>query len=98
MPIRNSCSSLSCATRRPLFKRSGKYGIRFKYCCSHACGSASSEWWVARMTAGHDHITEQYVDVPELLGRVEHDHDLMLELLGVFKEEFPRLLESLQNG
>jgi HPt (histidine-containing phosphotransfer) domain-containing protein len=28
---------------------------------------------------------------------VDNDHDLLCELIGIFKEEFPRLLRSLQQ-
>ena len=37
------------------------------------------------------------VNLPELLVRVENDHDLLCELIGIFKEEFPGLLRSLQQ-
>jgi HPt (histidine-containing phosphotransfer) domain-containing protein len=29
---------------------------------------------------------------------LENDHDLLCELIGIFKEEFPRLFESLQQS
>jgi HPt (histidine-containing phosphotransfer) domain-containing protein len=37
------------------------------------------------------------VNLPELLVRVDNDHELLCELIGIFKEEFPRLLRSLQQ-
>ena len=38
------------------------------------------------------------VNLPELLARVDNDRDLMCELFGIFKEEFPRLLRLLQES
>jgi two-component system, sensor histidine kinase and response regulator len=37
------------------------------------------------------------VNLTELLTRVENDRDLLDELIEIFKEEFPRLLQSLQQ-
>ena len=38
------------------------------------------------------------VNLPDLLTRVEDDHELLRELLRIFKEEFPCLLQSLQEA
>ena len=38
------------------------------------------------------------VNLPELLKRVDHDRDLLCELIGIFKEEFPRHLEALRQS
>jgi len=38
------------------------------------------------------------VNLPELLSRVDNDRELLLDLLTVFKEEFPRLLRTLQDA
>jgi len=38
------------------------------------------------------------VNFPELLERVENDQELLRELIGIFREEFPRLLQSLQEA
>jgi HPt (histidine-containing phosphotransfer) domain-containing protein len=38
------------------------------------------------------------VDSAELLARVENDHDLLRELIGIFKEEFPRRLQDLRDA
>ena len=38
------------------------------------------------------------VNLEDLLMRVENDHDLLLEMIGIFKEEFPPLLQSLQHS
>ena len=35
------------------------------------------------------------INLPELLSRVDNDRELLLDLLAVFKEEFPRLLQTL---
>ncbi len=39
---------------------------------------------------------EQYVDMAELLARVEDDRELLMELLMLFQKDFPRLREALQ--
>jgi HPt (histidine-containing phosphotransfer) domain-containing protein len=38
------------------------------------------------------------VNLPELLERVSNDHDLLCELIEIFKEEFPRILEALRQS
>jgi|SRR5579872_3737512 len=38
------------------------------------------------------------VNLTDLLARVENDRDLLRELVGIFKEDFPRLLQSLQES
>jgi HPt (histidine-containing phosphotransfer) domain-containing protein len=38
------------------------------------------------------------VNLPELLERVDNDRDLLCELIGIFKEDFPRLLEALRRS
>ena len=38
------------------------------------------------------------VNLPELLAKVDNDRDLMCELFGIFKEEFPPLLRLLQES
>jgi HPt (histidine-containing phosphotransfer) domain-containing protein len=38
---------------------------------------------------------EQYVDMTELLHRVEGDRELLIELLTLFQEDFPRLRDAL---
>jgi HPt (histidine-containing phosphotransfer) domain-containing protein len=45
-----------------------------------------------------DRSTEAAVNLPELLERVDNDRDLLCELIGIFKEEFPRLLQALQQS
>jgi HPt (histidine-containing phosphotransfer) domain-containing protein len=45
-----------------------------------------------------DRPAQATVNLDELLIRVENDRALLCELIGIFKEEFPRLLLSLQNA
>jgi CheY-like chemotaxis protein/HPt (histidine-containing phosphotransfer) domain-containing protein len=41
---------------------------------------------------------EGAVSLPELLARVENDWDLLRELAGIFREEFPRYLSTLRSA
>jgi HPt (histidine-containing phosphotransfer) domain-containing protein len=50
------------------------------------------------MTRQGDHSSQVAVNLDELLARVENEHDLLCELIGIFKEEFPRVLQSLQES
>jgi HPt (histidine-containing phosphotransfer) domain-containing protein len=43
-----------------------------------------------------DRPAQAMVNLDELLIRVENDRALLCELIGIFKEEFPPLLQSLQ--
>ena len=45
-----------------------------------------------------DHSHSLSVDVPELLTRVDNDRELLRELLRIIREEFPCLLQSLQEA
>jgi HPt (histidine-containing phosphotransfer) domain-containing protein len=45
-----------------------------------------------------DGSSQGAVNLGELLTRVENDHELLRELIGIFKEDFPRLLQSLQQS
>jgi HPt (histidine-containing phosphotransfer) domain-containing protein len=36
--------------------------------------------------------------MPELLARVDNDRELLVELLTLFKEDFPRLRDTLHNA
>ena len=38
------------------------------------------------------------IDFPELLSRVDNDRELLLDLFAIFKEEFPRHLQALQDA
>jgi hypothetical protein len=48
------------------------------------------------MTQQGDRSSHRTVNLDELLTRVENDHNLLCELIRMFKEDFPRLLKSLQ--
>ena len=41
---------------------------------------------------------EQYVNMTELLARVDNDRELLAELLTLFKENFPRLQDALHSA
>jgi HPt (histidine-containing phosphotransfer) domain-containing protein len=45
-----------------------------------------------------DRSPDLSVDLPDLLRRVESDRELLCELLRLFKEEFPCLLQALQEA
>jgi HPt (histidine-containing phosphotransfer) domain-containing protein len=45
-----------------------------------------------------DHSHSLSVDIPELLIRVDNDRELLRELLRIIREEFPCLLQSLQEA
>lgn len=49
------------------------------------------------MTRHRDETPQVGLNLPELLVRVENDRDLLRELIEIFKEEFPRLLQQLQG-
>jgi len=49
------------------------------------------------MTHQRDGSSQVAVNLPELLVRVDNDHDLLCELIGTFKEEFPHLLQPLRQ-
>ena len=48
------------------------------------------------MVQATDHSAELTLNVPELLSRVDNDQELMRELLQLFKEECPRLMQLLE--
>jgi HPt (histidine-containing phosphotransfer) domain-containing protein len=50
------------------------------------------------MTQQGDRSSKDAVDLPDLLLRVDNDLDFLGELIGIFKEEFPRVLQSLQQS
>jgi|HubBroStandDraft_2_1064218.scaffolds.fasta_scaffold1789094_1 hypothetical protein len=49
------------------------------------------------MTQQHGRSSQVGVNLPELIVCVDYDRDLLCELIGIFTEEFPRLLRSLQQ-
>jgi HPt (histidine-containing phosphotransfer) domain-containing protein len=50
------------------------------------------------LTQAGDRSSQGAVNLDELLTRVENDRDLLRELIGIFKDQFPRLLQSLQQS
>jgi HPt (histidine-containing phosphotransfer) domain-containing protein len=50
------------------------------------------------MNQPDDRSPDLSVDLPDLLRRVESDRKLLCELLRLFKEEFPCLLQALQEA
>lgn len=50
------------------------------------------------MTTQSDRLSQVGVNLPELLSRVENDLELLGELIGIFKEELPILMRSLQES
>jgi hypothetical protein len=47
-------------------------------------------------TRGLSHASS--INLPELLSRVDNDRELLLDLLNIFKEEFPRHLQALHDA
>ena len=49
---------------------------------------------------GNLHIKSQSarVDLAELLSRLDNDHERLRELVTIFKDDFPKLLEALQES
>ena len=45
-----------------------------------------------------DRSPDLSLDLPDLLTRVDNDHELLREVLRIFKEDFPCLLQSLQEA
>ncbi len=43
----------------------------------------------------NDKALEHYVDMTELEARVDHDRELLVELLTLFQNDFPRLRDAL---
>ena len=46
----------------------------------------------------NDHLIEKFVDLPDLLARVEHDNELLMELFAMFQEELPALQDALHDA
>ena len=41
-------------------------------------------------------LLEEFVNLPELLGRIENDNDLLVELLTLFQEDLPKNREAFR--
>jgi HPt (histidine-containing phosphotransfer) domain-containing protein len=50
------------------------------------------------MTQQGHRSSQDAVDLPDLLERVDNDHDFLCELIGLFKAEFPPVLQSLKQS
>jgi HPt (histidine-containing phosphotransfer) domain-containing protein len=50
------------------------------------------------MSVHSDRMLQMGMNLPELLLRVENDLDLLDELIGIFKEEIPPLLQVLRES
>jgi HPt (histidine-containing phosphotransfer) domain-containing protein len=50
------------------------------------------------MSAQDNRFSQGTVDLEDLLIRVENDRVLLCELIGIFKEDFPPLLQSLRES
>lgn len=50
------------------------------------------------MKTNEEKRLEQVWNQAELLERVDNDQDLLIELLTIFREDFPRTLQSLQEA
>ena len=49
------------------------------------------------MTNTNQPSNESAIDFPELLARVDNDRELLLDLMSIFKEDFPRHLRELSD-
>ena len=49
------------------------------------------------MTQPGGDVSKRAVNLDELLARVDNDRQLLSELVDIFRREFPRLLQSLQQ-
>jgi HPt (histidine-containing phosphotransfer) domain-containing protein len=49
------------------------------------------------MTNTNQPSNESAIDFPELLARVDNDRELLLDLMSIFKEDFPRHVRELAN-
>lgn len=43
-------------------------------------------------------MTKRFINLEELLARVENDRELMCDLLSIFKEEFPQRYQALREA
>jgi HPt (histidine-containing phosphotransfer) domain-containing protein len=50
------------------------------------------------MNKKEESLSEPVWNVAELVERVDNDHDLLRELLIIFKEDFPRSFQSLKSA
>ena len=50
------------------------------------------------MNKEEQELTGRVWNLAELLDRVDNDQDLLLDLLNIFKEDFPRTMRSLESA
>jgi two-component system, sensor histidine kinase and response regulator len=50
------------------------------------------------MKKNNQNLTEKAWDLAELLARVDNDRELLLDLLSIFKSDFPGTLQSLKTA
>lgn len=50
------------------------------------------------MTLSRNMPLEELIDLPDLLMRVDNDRELLLEIVDIFKQEFPRLQWELEQA
>ena len=43
-------------------------------------------------------MQDDWIDLPELMARVENDRELLQEIFEIFKEQFPQMNLALQNA
>jgi HPt (histidine-containing phosphotransfer) domain-containing protein len=46
----------------------------------------------------HSESQSARVDLAELLSRLDNDHELLRDLVTIFKEDFPKLVQALQDS
>ena len=88
---------LACVDeRKPVLRNVACRNGRHTHKISMKCGSKQDRKSPA-MTQQGGRPEEVTVNLPELLRRVDNDRDLLCELIGIFKEDFPPLLRQLQE-
>jgi HPt (histidine-containing phosphotransfer) domain-containing protein len=73
-------------------------------CCKSTCqDSTEKSPWIEAMSevnrlVPNDALLEKFVDLPDLLARVENDRELLTELFVMFQEELPGLQDALHHA
>src|SRR5450631_131729 len=73
-------------------------------CCKSTCqDSKEKSPWIEVMSEvnrmiPNDVLLEKFVDLPDLLARVENDRELLTELFVMFQEELPGLQSALKDA
>ena len=76
----------------------GLYGAKF--CISGNCVVIAQQAGRGGETMGktRDMSEGSSINFPELLSRVDNDRELLLDLFAIFKDDFPRRLQALQDA